>query len=307
MTGNPATASTPAASPRAADPTTTSATATSATATSATATSATAVRSAGIRAGGTQAGSGTADAVLTYVRYVRSEITRVWRNTRLLIFTLLLPIILFGAFTAGSAGDRLGDLAVAPYIMISMASFGAMNAVLGSAGRIATERSIGWNRQLRLTALTGPQYVLAKATTGFTLAVLPIVAVFGAGDAMRGIRLSAGTYLGAGASILLGLVPLAAFAIWLGYLVRPENMQAITGGVFSLLALAGGIWVPVENFPGWLADVVKLLPMYWSAQAGRAVLAGGWIGGRGLATLAVWTVVLGAAAGRAYLRDQLRT
>ncbi|KQC40037.1 ABC transporter permease [Frankia sp. ACN1ag] len=245
--------------------------------------------------------------MLTYVRYVRSEITRVWRNTRLLIFTLLLPIILFGAFSAGSEGDRLGDLDVAPYIMISMASFGAMNAVLGSAGRIATERSIGWNRQLRLTALTGPQYVLAKATTGFTLAVLPIVAVFVAGDAMRGVRLSAGTYLGAGASILLGLVPLAAFAIWLGYLVRPENMQAITGGVFSLLALAGGIWVPVENFPGWLADVVKLLPMYWSAQAGRAVLAGGWIGGRGLVTLAVWTVVLGAAAGRAYLRDQLRT
>ncbi|KJE23436.1 ABC-2 type transporter [Frankia torreyi] len=298
MTGNPTIASTTAGSSMAADPT----------AASATAASTPAATFAGPLTGGTRAGgNGTADAVLTYVRYVRSEITRVWRNTRLLIFTLLLPIILFGAFSAGSEGDRLGDLAVAPYIMISMASFGAMNAVLGSAGRIATERSIGWNRQLRLTALTGPQYVLAKATTGFTLAVLPIVAVFVAGDAMRGVRLSAGTYLGAGASILLGLVPLAAFAIWLGYLVRPENMQAITGGVFSLLALAGGIWVPVENFPGWLADVVKLLPMYWSAQAGRAVLAGGWIGGRGLVTLAVWTVVLGAAAGRAYLRDQLRT
>ncbi|WP_261564884.1 ABC transporter permease [Frankia gtarii] len=246
-------------------------------------------------------------AAVTYLRYVRSEVSRVWRNTRLLIFSLVLPIILFGAFSSSGADDRLGDLTVAPYIMISMASFGAMNAVLGTAGRIATERSIGWNRQLRLTALTGPQYVLGKVTTGFTLAVLPIVAVFAAGDAMRGVRLSAGTYLGAGASILLGLVPLAAFAIWLGYLVRPENMQAITGGVFSLLALAGGIWVPVENFPGWLADIVKLLPMYWSAQAGRAVLAGGWVGGRGLATLAVWTVILGAVAGRAYLRDQLRT
>ncbi|WP_328591766.1 ABC transporter permease [Candidatus Frankia alpina] len=225
----------------------------------------------------------------------------------MLIFTLFLPIILFGAFSASQgADDRLGDLTAAPYIMISMASYGAMNAVLVTAGRITTERSIGWNRQLRLTALTGPQYVLGKAITGFTLAVLPIVTVFVAGDAMRGVRLSAGTYLGTGASVLLGLVPLAAFAIWLGYLVRPENMQAVTGGVFSLLALAGGIWVPVENFPGWLADIVKVLPMYWSAQAGRAVLAGGWIGGRGLVTLAVWTAVLGTLAGRAYLRDQLR-
>ncbi|MCK9896710.1 ABC transporter permease [Frankia sp. AgB32] len=242
----------------------------------------------------------------TSLRYMRSEITHAWRNTRLLIFTLLMPILLFSAFSASSEGDHIGSLDVAPYIMISMASFGAMNAVLGTAGRISVERSIGWNRQLRLTALSGPQYVIGKAAIGFTIAILPIIAVFVAARATRGVSLSAGTYLGAGASILLGLIPLGGFAIWLGYLVRPESMQAITGGVFSLLALAGGIWVPVENFPHWLADIVKLLPMYWSAQAGRAVLEGGWIGMRGLVTLAIWAVVLGAIGGRAYLRDQLR-
>jgi ABC-2 type transport system permease protein len=244
---------------------------------------------------------------LTYVNYVRFEVTRGWLNTRQLIFSLALPIILFAAFSASGANDTLGDLTVAPYIMISMASFGAMNAVIGIAGRIGVERSIGWNRQLRLTALTGPQYVLGKVTTGFTLAILPIIAVFVAGDAMRGIHLSAGTYLGAGVSILLGLVPLAAFAVWLGYIVRLENLQAVAGGVFSLLALAGGIWVPVEQFPTWLADIVKVLPMYWAADAGRSVLAGGWVGWQGVATLAVWTVVLGWAAGRAYVHDQLRT
>ncbi len=242
----------------------------------------------------------------TSLRYVRSEIVHAWRNVRLLIFTLLLPILLFSAFSAASEGDTIGALDVAPYIMISMASFGAMNAVLGTAGRISVERSIGWNRQLRLTALSGPQYVIGKVAIGFTLAILPIVAVFADARATRGVSLSAGTYLGAGASILLGLIPLGGFAIWLGYLVRPESMQAVTGGVFSLLALAGGIWVPVENFPDWLADIVKLLPMYWSAQAGRAVLEGGWIGPRGLVTLAIWAVVLGGIGGRAYLRDQLR-
>ncbi|WP_163548289.1 ABC transporter permease [Candidatus Frankia nodulisporulans] len=251
--------------------------------------------------------SATAPALTTYLRYVRTEVRRAWRNPRVIIFMLVLPIILFAAFSSSSGDDRLGGLTVAPYIMISMASFGAMNAVLGTAGRISLERSIGWNRQLRLTALSGPQYVLGKLGVGFSLAVLPIVAVYVAGASMRGVHLSAGTYVGAGVSILLGLVPLGAFAIWLGYLVRPENMQAIIGGLFSLLALAGGIWVPVENFPDWLADIVKLLPMFWSAQAGRAVLEGGWVGARGLITLVVWTLLLGAAAGRAYLRDQLRT
>jgi ABC-2 type transport system permease protein len=244
---------------------------------------------------------------VAYVSYVRSEVSRIRRNPRLVIFSLVLPVIMFSAFSAAGAGDKLGDLTVAPYIMISMATFGAMNAILGIAGRISLERSIGWNRQLRLTALTGPQYVLGKVMTGFTLAVLPIVAVYLAGNALRGIHLGAGTYLGAGLSILLCLIPLAAFAVWLGYLVRPENMQAIAGGAFSLLALAGGIWVPIENFPTWLADVAKALPMYWSAQAGRSVLAGGWVGWHGVAILAVWAGVLGWVAGRAYVRDQLRT
>ncbi|CUU54034.1 ABC-2 type transport system permease protein [Parafrankia irregularis] len=243
----------------------------------------------------------------TYLRYVRSEIIRAMRNTRLVVFSLVMPILLFAAFSASDDGDTLGGLEIAPYIMISMATFGAMNAVLGSAGRIAVERSIGWNRQLRLTALTGSQYVFGKVATGFTTAVLPIVAVFAYGRATRGVELSAGTYLGAGASILLSLLPLGGFAVWLGYLVRPENLQAVAGGVFSLLALAGGIWVPIEQFPGWLADIVKELPMYWSAQAGRAVLEGGWVGWQGLGTLAIWSVVLAAVAGRAYARDQLRT
>ncbi|MCM3882275.1 ABC transporter permease [Frankia sp. R82] len=257
--------------------------------------------------GRTMAWAQPTPAAATYLRYVRTEVRRAWRNPRVLIFMLVLPVILFSAFSASGADDRLGGLTVAPYIMISMASFGAMNAVLGTAGRISMERSIGWNRQLRLTALSGQQYVLGKLGVGFSLAVLPIVGVYIAGAAIRGVHLSAGTYVGAGVSILLGLVPLGAFAIWLGYLVRPDNMQAIIGGLFSLLALAGGIWVPVENFPDWLADIVKVLPMYWSAQAGRAVLEGGWIGVRGLVTLVVWTLVLGAAAGRAYVRDQLRT
>ncbi|CAO5189274.1 ABC-2 type transporter [Frankia sp. AiPs1] len=246
-------------------------------------------------------------AAVTYLRFVRTEVKRAWRNPRVLLFMLVLPVILFGAFSSADPGDQLGSLTVAPYIMISMATFGAMNAILGTAGRISLERSLGWNRQLRLTALSGPQYVLGKLGVGFSLAVLPIVGVYIAGDAMRGVHLSAGTYVGSAASILLAMVPIGAFGIWLSYVIRPENMQAVMGGLFSLLALAGGIWVPVENFPDWLADIVKLLPMYWSAQAGRAVLEGGWIGPRGLVTLVVWTAVLGAAAGRAYVHDQLRT
>jgi ABC-2 type transport system permease protein len=191
--------------------------------------------------------------------------------------------------------------------MVSMATFGAMSAVFSTGGRIAMERSTGWNRQLRLTALGGPHYVLSKVATGYAMAVPAVIVVFIAGAELRHIHLSAGRWLLAGVSVLLALLPIAAFGIFLAYAINPENMQAVTGGVYTLMSLAGGLWIPIENFPGWLADIVKALPMYWSAGAGRAAIEGHWLGWRGLFTLAAWTVVLGWIAARAFQRDQLRT
>lgn len=239
-------------------------------------------------------------------RYTRFEMKRVARNPRFLIFSMFLPVVMFAAYTSTDATDALGDITVGPYIMVSMASFGAMMSVVSTGGRIALERSGGWSRQLRLTALTNGQYLTSKIIGGFTLALPALVAVFVEAYATGRAKLSFGTYLEAGFWVLVGMVPLATFGILLGYLVRADNAGQLIGGMTSLLALAGGVWVPVEQFPGWLADIVKALPMYWSGAAGRDVIAGSWIGWRGLLVLAVWTLVLGRLAARSYARDQLR-
>jgi ABC-2 type transport system permease protein len=240
------------------------------------------------------------------VGYTRGELRRVLRNPRFLVFSIGLPLILFAAFSSAADGDTLGGLAVAPYIMVSMGTFGAMSAVFSTGGRIALERASGWNRQLRLTALTGREYVVSKIATGFAMAVPALVAVFVAGATLRGVHLSAGRWVVAAVSILLALLPIAIFGIYLAYVVNPENMQAITGGVYTLMSLAGGLWIPIENFPSWLGDIVKSLPMYWSAGAGRSAVQGDWLGWRGLFILAAWTVALGWITARAYQRDQLR-
>ena len=58
--------------------------------------------------------------------------------------------------------------------MVAMASFGALTAVLmGNSERIAKERERGWVRQLRLTALPGRGYVIAKIAAAATVS-LPV-------------------------------------------------------------------------------------------------------------------------------------
>ena len=51
------------------------------------------------------------------------------------------------------------------YYMIGLASFGTMSAMLSCGARIAAERAVGWNRQLRISRFH-PHYFRAKVIPG---------------------------------------------------------------------------------------------------------------------------------------------
>ena len=89
--------------------------------------------------------------------YARYELTRTFRNRRLFIFSFGFPLVLFYAIAGPNRHvHNLNHTGIsAPmYFMVGLASFGTMNAVLASGARIAGERTVGWNRQLRLTPLS---------------------------------------------------------------------------------------------------------------------------------------------------------
>ena len=80
---------------------------------------------------------------------IRLEILRVLRNRKFQFFSVLYPSLLFLliAGTADSTGplDGTDGLTLPAYLMVSMASFGALTAVLmGNSERIAKERENGW-------------------------------------------------------------------------------------------------------------------------------------------------------------------
>ena len=237
---------------------------------------------------------------------LRMETRRKLRDRRTMMFALILPAIFFLTFSAGQQ-DSVAGLAAAPYIMISMATYGAMNALFTGGGLIAAERAIGWNRQLRIAGLRGRDYVLTKALMAYVTAVPGLIAVFVLGAATKHVSLGAGTWLGAGLSILLGLLPVAALGIAIGYsAARPATLQPIFGLGSALLALLGGMFYPADLFPRAMRDAVQVLPTYWSADAGRAVLRGTWLGWHGTFVLLAWTLVLGLVAARMYRKDALR-
>lgn len=236
--------------------------------------------------------------------YTRYELLRTIRNKRVVIFALAFPLILFLAIAAPQhdVSNFSGTgISLPLYFMVGLAAFATMNAMLASGGRIAADRAVGWNRQLRVTPLSPATYIGTKVLTGYLLAVLSILMLYASGAAL-GVSLPAGRWLAMTALLLVGLVPFAALGIALGHLLSSDSIGPAVGGLVSLLALLGGSWFPISGH-GFLHDLAQALPSYWLVQASHVGIGErGW-GLHGWLVMAVWTVALVALAARAYRND----
>jgi ABC-2 type transport system permease protein len=239
--------------------------------------------------------------------YTRLELRRAFRNKRFFLFSLGFPLILFFLIAGPQRGDAnlQGTGLSAPlYFMVSMASWGTMTSMLGVGARIAGERQVGWNRQLRISPLSAAAYLRAKVLIAYTLAALSLVLLYAAGASL-GVRLPAGEWLAMTGLILVGLVPFAALGILLGHLLTVDTMGPVIGGGTSLLALASGTWFPLGD-SGFLHALAQGLPSYWLVQANRVALGGSGWGATAWMVVLAWSVVLVVLAARAYRRDTER-
>ena len=237
--------------------------------------------------------------------YTRFEMLRTLRNRRFLLFSLIFPLILYYAVAGPNRNVSNFDgsrISIPVYYMIGMASFGTMATMISCGARIAAERSIGWNRQLRISPLSPAAYFRAKVLTSYMMAAISLVALYLAGLSL-GVSLNASQWLAMTGLILVGLVPFAALGIAIGHLLTPDSIGSALGGSISLLALLGGVWFPLSGF---LHQLAQYVPSYWLVQASHVVLGGAAWPARGWLVMAAWTVTLTVLARRLYQRDTAR-
>jgi ABC-2 type transport system permease protein len=243
---------------------------------------------------------------MSALAYARYELTRTFRNRRLLIFSLGFPLVLYYVVAGPNRneGDLAGTGISAPvYFMVSLAVFGAMNTALGSGGRIAAERAVGWNRQLRLTPLSTRTYLRVKLLTGFVSVLVTIGLLYVAG-ATLGVHLAANRWIEMTLLLLVGLLPFVGLGLLLGHLVNSDSIGPAVGGTTALLALLGGVWFPITS--GAMHTIAEALPSYWLVQASQVGIGGhGW-SALGWAVVAGWSLVAAALAAWAFRRDTQR-
>jgi ABC-2 type transport system permease protein len=240
---------------------------------------------------------------LTYTRF---ELLRTFRNRRFFIFSFGFPLVLYYAIAGPNrhVGNLGGTGVPAPvWFMVGMAAFGTMNSVLGTGARIAAERQIGWNRQLRLTPLSTRTYFRTKVITAYTMALLTFALIYLAGFTL-GVRLSAGNWLAMTGLMLVGLIPFAGLGILMGHVLSTDSIGPAMGGTTAVFALLGGIWFPITS--GAMHTIAEALPSYWLVQASHLGLGGHSWNRTGWIVIAAWSLGAALLAGRAYRRDTQR-
>lgn len=242
--------------------------------------------------------------------YLKFETLRSVRNRQAFIFAVVLPVLMYVLLAGGNRNEHnfgnVPGLFAPQYYMVSLLGYGAMIAVVSTGARIAAERTIGWNRQLRITPLTTRTYLGAKVAIGYLFAVTSMGLLYVLG-ASYGVRLSAGTWLLMSLLVLIALIPFAAFGIALGHLINVDAVGPAIGVGAFLLGFLGGVWYPIVG-SGWFPTFCKLLPSYWLVQAGYVGLGAShnpW-GIEGWFVIAFWSLAASAFAMWAYRRDTKR-
>ena len=237
--------------------------------------------------------------------YLTLEIRRALRSPRALLFTVGMPVLYYFIFSGLWGTGEVGGVDAKAALMTSMAAFGAMMGTMFTGARTAHERSVGWQRQLRLTPLTPMQYLLGKGMVGMAVGFIPVmlIAVVGGID---GASLSAFGWVQLVLGVWLSAIPFAVLGLLIGQLATPDTIPVFTMVPMLLCGFLGGLWIPLALFPHWLGNIAKILPSYWMADIGHGAVQGGGHLGNAAGVLAAWAVVLGALVMLRYRRDAAR-
>lgn len=239
-----------------------------------------------------------------YALESRNEFLRLLRAPSFALPTLLFPPLFYTLF-ALLLGHR-GSSAHAPiYLLATYGVFGVMApGLFGFGVTLALDRERGLLTLKRAQPMPPGAYLAAKLVMAMLFATLifTILALLATG--FGGVRLPAGAWLRLLLVDALGVLPFCAIGLYLGSLVGGQGAPALINLVYLPMAFLSGLWMPLTELPGFIAQIAPVWPAW---HLGRLAL--GVVGEAPLEpvlshvlVLAVYTLVFLALARRRLAR-----
>ena len=221
--------------------------------------------------------------------------------------TLLLPVVFFMFFGLPVAALRAADgSSIGARVLVSFGAFAVGSVMVFSFGvGVANERALRIDTLMRATPLPPAVHLLAKLAAAMVFSLAALVLLIAFGTVVGGVRQPLAVWLDVMGRLLAGSLPFVALGFWIGYVSSPQAAPAVANLVYLPLSFASGLFVPLDQLPGFIRAIAPFLPTYhyarlaWSAVATHPYDVGG-----SLLWLAAYTVALFALAVRAYRREE---
>jgi ABC-2 type transport system permease protein len=207
--------------------------------------------------------------------------------------------VLFGAGMAIIYGFYIGHLppGAAQFIVSGSPALAVLTAGIMGVVMMVTERQLAgtWDY---IWSLPGPRSAAVASTfTVFTLLAVPgIVVTLALAAARYGVPLSVSPAVVP--ALLLSSLMATSVGFGLAQLIaRPVVVNALVNALIFVVLIFSPVQFPISRLPLWLADVHRVLPIYYIAEVMRASLTRGLVHDAGLSygVLAAWTVAAWAA------------
>jgi ABC-2 type transport system permease protein len=186
-----------------------------------------------------------------------------------------------------------------------MAVYGAVLASTSGGAMVASERALGWSRQLRLTPLSPIAYILTKSIVALGFGALSVTAVNIAGLLNGKAEMPTHVWIAGAVIAWVGSLVFGAFGLFMGYLLPSENVMQVLGPVLAGLAAIGGLWFPISSH-STLGHISAVTPIYGLAQLARWPLYGGAPHAVWVINLVAWLTVFAVGAAWRMSKDTAR-
>ncbi|MFV0316965.1 MAG: ABC transporter permease [Microthrixaceae bacterium] len=227
---------------------------------------------------------------------LRTELALSARQGEQMLVSIGIPLLVLVFFASVDVLPTGVDEPV-DYLAPAVLALAVMSSAMVALG-IGTgfERSYGVLKRLGASPLGRGRWVGAKVLTVLvTLVVQWVVLV--AVAVLIGWSLPGAGWLGAIAGGALGAAAFAGLGLLMAGTLPGVVTLALANALYLVLLLTGGMVVPLDELPGWLATISRLGPAAPLTEVITGSLgADGHVGGWAWPTLVIWAVGAPAAA-----------
>lgn len=198
-----------------------------------------------------------------YLAEFRSEMLKAWRSPEFAFPTLALPLIFYALF-----GLVLARGVDAPkYLLATYGVFAALGpAMFGFGAGVAMERDQGLLALKRVAPMPAAAYMVAKLLMSMVFTFITVLALYALAALFGAVTMPRGAWLALAAVHVLATVPFALLGLGIGLAMKGTAALAVCNILFLLLAVLGGLWIPIDAFPKVLQLVGQWLPTYHLAE-----------------------------------------